>query len=217
TAHVGFLYQVELGVESFSPSQLDRWGKHQSPAEACEAIAFLTVLRVPTLAYLIFSDRETTFEELRENIAGLKVCSPLCSFPDRLPVPAVVVCHDINTTYTLTGEREIAGVPFLEAFDEVLQATEEAAGRAYYFYIALQAAIDQSPVGSVTREIGLPLLALVEQLFANRLEKALEAASKVFRAGLEWKTPATKASKEVLQNFDALSREIARLPRELRD
>jgi hypothetical protein len=217
-AHAGFLYQVELGIESFSQTQLDRWKKHQRPTEGCDAISFLASLRVPTLAYLIFSDREATTEELDENIAGLKACPPLCSFPDHLAVPAVVVCHDINTTYTLTGEREIAGVPFLETFDDILQETEESAGSAYYFYIALQAATEQSPANSITREIGTPLLGLVEHLFANRLDQALAASVKVSDEGAtEQKNIIEIAIQGIQDNFEDLSREIARLPRELRD
>ncbi len=215
--HAPFLYQVELGVESFSPSQLDRWAKHQSPQDATRAITFLNTLRVPTLAYLIFSDRETNIDELRENIAGLLASPPICSFPNRSLVPAVVVCHDINTMYNLTGDREIAGIPFLEAFDGVLQATEDAAGQAYYFYLALQTAVEQASPTSVTREIGSPLLVLVEKIFSSRLTKALECARQVHDSGTaNWRPLMDKIIQEVKGDFDAVSHDLARMPRELR-
>ncbi len=216
--HASFLYQVELGIESFSPSQLDRWAKHQSPEDATRAITFLDTLRVPTLAYLIFSDRETTLDELRENVAGLLASPPICSFPGRSLVPAVVVCHDINTMYTLTGDREIAGIPFLEAFDGVLQATEDAAGQVYYFYLALQTAVEQAPPVSVTREIGRPLLSLVEKIFSSRMTKALDCACQVHASGTaDWSPLTNKIIQEVKGDFDAVSHDLARIPRELRE
>jgi hypothetical protein len=217
TLHASSLYQLELGVESFSQSQLDRWDKHQTPLDATQAISFLSELRVPTLVYLIFSDRGTTIFELRENVAGLLACPPICSFPNRSLVPAVVACHDINTIYSLTGEREIGGIPFLEAFDGVLEATENAAGRAYYFYLALQSAVEQAPPASVTREIGSPLLKLIEKIFASRLTKALECADQVHNAeNVDWRPLVAKLVREIEGDFDAVSHDLARMPKELR-
>lgn len=213
-----FLYQVELGIESFSRSQLDRWAKHQTPQDSIRAIQILNAIRVPTLVYLIFSDRDTTLDELRENVTGLLACPPICSFPNRMLVPGVVVCHDINTLYTLTGDREIAGIPFLETFDGILQATEEAAGQVYYFYLALQTAVENAPPTSMTREIGLPLLALVEKIFSSRLVKALDCACQVHDSCMkDWHPLMNRIIEELKGDFDAVSHNIGRMPRELHE
>ncbi len=216
--HASCVYQLELGVESFSQSQLDRWAKHQAPLDATQAISLLNELRVPTLVYLIFSDRDTTIFELHENVTGLLNCPPICSFPNRSLVPAVVACHDINTMYSLTGDREIRGIPFLEAFDGVLEATENAAGRAYYFYLALQTAVEQAPPASVIREIGGPLQKLIEKIFASRLTKALECADQVHNAGnVDWRSLVARLVGEIEGDFEAVSHDLGRMPKELRE
>jgi len=215
--HASFIYQIELGIESFSPSQLKRWRKHQSLQDINCAIKFLNKIHIPTLAYLIFSDRETTIDELKENVVGLMRSPPLCSFPNRTLIPAVVACHDINTMFSLTGEREIAGIPFLETFDEILQATTDSAEEVYYFYLALKSAIDQTPSRNIIHEIGLPLLTLIEKIFSYRLTRAVEAANQVYISGTsDWQLIAKRVAQEINDIFEGISRDIAKMPNDFR-
>lgn len=63
---------VFIGAESFSPSQLHRYGKGSNPDDTIEAIKFLETLGMELELGLILFDPLVTLQELQENIASLQ-------------------------------------------------------------------------------------------------------------------------------------------------
>ncbi len=63
--------QIQLGVESFSQSQLDRWKKKTQVSHNYEALEILSRMKVPYTPLIILTDSHTTQVELEENCEGI--------------------------------------------------------------------------------------------------------------------------------------------------
>jgi len=59
---------IEVGLESFSQSQLDRWNKKTTREQNLETMAVLHDAKITPSYNLMFADDETTREELRKNL-----------------------------------------------------------------------------------------------------------------------------------------------------
>ncbi len=93
------IYEIHMGLESFSQSQLDRWNKNTTVEQNLAAARILTEFEIPYFAYLIFMDKETTFREISEQVQGILKLPPSAGIP-----------------YALTGFSYIYsfGNPFLD-------------------------------------------------------------------------------------------------------
>ncbi|GAB4325986.1 MAG: hypothetical protein Kow0069_32310 [Promethearchaeota archaeon] len=204
------VYQVELGVESFSQSQLDRWGKRVKVGQNLEALSLLSGLGIPHLAYFILGDAETTREELAATLLQIPALPPVPVVPGGPTLPAVL-CHvDFNFVLDVRGNSSVECVPWLRAVDEFLDGTADlvessslAAAAIVQVVDAGSSAVDSrsnADVGNLFRGF----VDLASKLALERLELALKVADahvdgdgrgarrKVDRLVKSWKENATR-------------------------
>ncbi len=130
--NVDVIYQIHLGVESFSQAQLDRWKKQVSVATNIRALKTLADLGCSYYPYMILTDKDTTSDELRDSCDGL-LSLPPCPFDLRcrfgaargLISPLHAGMH-FNRMKTFYGAVETApNTAYLETVWRYLALTQE--------------------------------------------------------------------------------------------
>ncbi len=120
-----FIFSIELGVESFSDSQLKRFKKNVTRKQNLEAIDFLVANDIPVNLYYMFLDNETTPKELEENVQTILSLPDMPQFNIPQPLPEIVSNYQYSVLCNRTGEPTIKGIDFLETFDYFLTRTED--------------------------------------------------------------------------------------------
>lgn len=137
TACRACIYQVELGIESFSQAQLDRWAKNTTVAQNARALEILHALGLPHACYFILADPHTTLDEIAETFRGIREAPPVPVSPGGPALPAAVAHYDFNVLLDLHGNVTIRGIPHLEAVERFLSATEDACRRLHVVCLAM--------------------------------------------------------------------------------
>ncbi|VVB75910.1 B12 binding domain protein [Candidatus Tiddalikarchaeum anstoanum] len=119
------LLKIDLGIESFSDTQLFRWNKRITSAENNLALSLLSILRIPFNAYIILSDEKTRLSEIEEQIDGIKKAPP-APFDEnsfaRIPLP--LICMHYNTILDDLLNEKIRGISYLEVPQKFLTETD---------------------------------------------------------------------------------------------
>jgi len=103
---------VGVGIESFSQSQLDRWCKGITVEQNIKALKLLHDEGIYNNSFMILSDRETTIEELNENLCNIIADAPNPVYKG-IELPFTLVNFDFNTIISNKGDILIRDIPHL--------------------------------------------------------------------------------------------------------
>ncbi|MHA1732065.1 MAG: B12-binding domain-containing radical SAM protein [Promethearchaeota archaeon] len=173
------VYQVELGVESFAQSQLDRWGKRVRVEQNVAAMEVLSGLGIPYSAYFIVADARTTLEEVELTFRGVVDAPGVPVAPGGAELPAVVAHYDFNLLLDLHGEPDVHPGSWQDAVAAYLDATE---GEAAKVSVLCSAILGTGATGGDAFALFRGFLDLSERLMEGRLEGALAVGETVARA-----------------------------------
>ena len=178
-----FFSSIQIGVESLSQSQLDRWNKNIDVKQNIEANQFFCDNDIHYVNYYLWIDRNTSIEELEENINNL------LNLP-RVPVeldnnhnlvakiPNYIYHEDISAIYDKNGISTVRNIPYLHAARMFLKRTGDIAetiGVTYIEFKNLLVSFQKADLISTAQEFFL----IAEQLIKRRLYKMLDIAKRV--------------------------------------
>lgn len=173
--HVDVIHEIHMGVESFSPTQLERWEKRASVEQNRQATEVLAGLGISYYPYMILSDSVTTVEELRDTCQGLLDLPP-CPFTvwdEGSPVrPVLSPLHrglHLNRLKNFTGEIERSqDTEYLETVWDFLAATAEEYEKLTELYVSglARAALCSEGAESLRDELH-PLARLIDRRIAS--------------------------------------------------
>lgn len=187
-----FLSSIQIGVESFVQSQLDRWNKNIKVEQNIEANQFLSENDIPYVNYFLWIDRETTIKELEENVN--KILN-LPSVPVQMDdyhnlyskIPNFVFHEDFSAIYNKKGVSTVKDIPFLHAARTFLKKTEDIADTISVTYIEfkkLSYVSHDDELLHTAREF----FRFAEYLMKKRLFKMLDLAERVKNLSFQNKT-----------------------------
>jgi hypothetical protein len=173
--NVDVIYEVHMGVESFSASQLDRWKKRTSPEQNMAAVEILAGMAIPTYPYMILTDAQTTISEIGDSCAGLLALPrgpiPIAirgqrAFPCLSPLERSVNLKRLKTFYGEI-ERSVDSL-WLDDLWAFINSTEQAASSLSRVLLELRAdrLLDYGRAGSADLELDESAV----QLLRERIE-----------------------------------------------
>ncbi len=208
-----FIFSIELGVESFSDSQLLRFNKNISKEQNLKAIHILSELNIPYNLYFMFLDGKTTIEELKENIKTILTLPDVPNFGLENSVPEIINDYQYSALCDLQGNPTIKYIPFLEAFHHFLEETEEIR-KAFVLYRTLKKIKSENKKTerntnemqnfqtSFFSSIGKSFSPRIEKLGRKRLKKALEIAGFFQNNKLKGNPNKNKQVEKEIKNFN---------------
>jgi pyruvate-formate lyase-activating enzyme len=177
--HADAIYQVHMGVEAFSQTQLDRWQKSTTIGVNREALQILSKIGCSYYPYLILSDHKTTPAELVENCNGildLPASKYELDHQGRRVDASLSPLHwglHLNRYKTFLGDVERSPeTEYLEGVWEFIWATQSEADRLCGLYRHSLAAAGGAPT-LTTAEVG------ILGLLNHRIRKVAELAIEV--------------------------------------
>lgn len=139
-----YINSIQLGTESFSQSQLDRWQKNLTRLDNVNAIKFLSDANITFVNYYLWIDPETTVEELYENVDIVLELPPTPLHLSDSEVPNCIYNYEISAIYDRVGISSVGDIPELNAAETFLNETNAIAKEISFIYIGLKVLLDQN-------------------------------------------------------------------------
>jgi radical SAM superfamily enzyme YgiQ (UPF0313 family) len=142
-----FINCIEIGTESFSQHQLDRWHKNLTVLDNINAVVMLSELKIPYMNFYLWLDEKTTSEEFDENVEkilelpSVPIATPLKEEP--IVIPNYLANYEISAIYDRFGVSSVKNLIYLASCESFLNETNESAKKISSVYIGLKKLLHQ--------------------------------------------------------------------------
>jgi hypothetical protein len=205
-----FINCIEIGTESYSQTQLDRWNKNTTVLDNIKANEFLSKSNIPYINFYLWFDAKTTLEELDENIDNLFNLPPVPLMGSSINVPNYIMNYEISAIHDLYGRSSVENIPFLKASEQFINETNEAAKKISMIYIGLKKMIDEpSSLLDESRlsqamEISKAVFPLAEDILKKRLFMAVNIVETLHKTKSNQKNKMVKVLDGSLKEFNEI-------------
>jgi hypothetical protein len=200
---------IEIGTESYSQTQLDRWNKGNTVLDNCHANELLTDLGISYINFYLWLDEKTTIEELDENIEKILELPAVPLMGSTITIPNFVLNYEISAIYDTYGRSSVRGISHLECCEQFFNDTNEYAKKISTIYIGLKKLVEElnasssleSSSISQAKEISVALFPMAEDILKKRLSMAVDIAETVLKYKLNKNQKAGKLIESKLTDF----------------
>ncbi|MHA1340653.1 MAG: B12-binding domain-containing radical SAM protein [Promethearchaeota archaeon] len=208
---------IEIGTESYSPSQLLRWNKNITPLQNKQANILLSTLNISYINFYLWLDEKTTIEELDENLDAILTQPNVPIIQSHLKIPNYIMSYEICAIYDRLGRSNVRNIPHLFACERFLNETNDIAQKINIFYIGFKQAIEQksnpqlqrnnndSDLLNKIKQISSGFFQAAEELLKRRLYYAVNLAENIKKIHFNKKSK----SEKMLYNYLKLIQEMA--------
>ena len=204
-----WIFTIELGIESWVDSQLQRFQKNTNSSQNHDALRILRDLDIPVLNYYLFLDDKMTIEELRSNVHTVLNLPPVLVQGFQAPLPELIVNYEYSTLCDLTGNSTVEKIPFLDVFDYVLEQTSDIK-KAIFLYKSLKKSIEEMNCSDKKSSesacelilgLGRAVFPLTENLCRERLTLALKFSEDTYNGKIKFDRLHSKKMDKLLKPY----------------
>lgn len=205
--HKPLISMMEIGIESFSQEQLNRWNKKIKVSQNVECIEFLCEHEFPFVSNFLWIDKHTTLDELKENVrifSDLPDASVFKTMSDgkikSIKIPLIMHNVQISAIYDKTGNSTVKSVPFLDAAEFFLDKTGEIVNKMSELYVNLSFNMQDVEINE-NDEFIAEYFPRALFLMKKRYESMLALSEKVQALNYKRKTRSKSLIKKELKNY----------------